>query len=105
MKDMWPLLFSNSNIFIFDSIVLICALYLASQESAKYKKTKKEYHNFYSQFFICAAMELMPFMISDLLRWRVTSLRCIAYDITSAVFAVAGLFYFLKAENLRKKSE
>ncbi|MDO8525827.1 MAG: hypothetical protein Q7S07_05005 [Candidatus Omnitrophota bacterium] len=104
MKDMWPLLLNNSNIFIFDSIVLICALYLAHQETVKYKKTDKEYHKFYSLFFMCAALVLMPFMISVLVRWKVTSLRSIAYDITSAVFVVAGLFYFFKGERLRKKS-
>ncbi len=105
MKDMWPLLLNNSNIFIFDSIVLICALYLASQESAKYKKTNKEYHNYYSQFFICAALVLMPFMLTMLLRWKVMYPWSIIYDVTSAIFAVAGLFYFFKGERLRKKSE
>lgn len=105
MGGIWVLLSNSYYIFIFDSVVLICAIYLASRESAKYKKTNKEYHNFYSQFFICAALVLIPFMISLLVRWKVTSLRSIAYDITSAVFVVAGLFYFLKAENLRKKSE
>lgn len=105
MGGIWALLSNSYYIFIFDSVVLICAIYLASRESAKYKKTNKEYHNYYSQFFICAAMELMPFMLTMLLRWKVIYPWSIIYDVTSAVFVIAGLFYFLKAENLRKKSE
>jgi len=96
---------SNFNIFIFDSFALIFALYMAFRETLLYQRTNKEFHKMYSLFFICASMIFMPFIILMITRWSLHSLRSISYDLVSAVFAIAALFYYFRAEKLRKQSQ
>lgn len=90
---------------VFDFIALAFTLYMCIQELILYKKTKHLFHKAYSIFFASISMVFIPFVILILARIDFRSIQGILFVTVSVLFTLAALFFFFRAERLRKKSQ